>query len=65
MLGAEASSSLGELGVSEGATFFTRANTFTVGGSQLDGLLEEGIQGHRVYPTSRKTSHRALEGEKG
>lgn len=46
MLGAEASSSSGELGGSEGATLFTRANTFTVGGSQLDGLLEEQIQGH-------------------
>lgn len=54
MLAAEASSSSGDELVSGGAPRFTRANTLTVGGSQLDGLLEERTRGHRSHPTSRK-----------
>lgn len=50
MPGAGASSSSAEPGLSGGAPRFTRANTFTVGGSQLDGLLEEGTQGRRGHP---------------
>lgn len=45
MLGAEASSSSAEQGGSGGAPRFTRANTLTVAGSQLDGLLEERTRG--------------------
>lgn len=56
MLGSETSSSLGDEGASGGAARFTRANTLTVGGNQLDGLLEERTQGHRGHPTSRKTT---------
>lgn len=54
MLGSETSSSLGDEGASGGAARFTRANTLTVGGSQLDGLLEERMKGHRGQPTSTK-----------
>lgn len=53
MLGSETSSSLGD-GASGGAARFTRANTLTVGGNQLDGLLEERMQDHRGHPTSIK-----------
>ena len=54
VLGSETSSSLGDEGASGGAARFTRANTLTVGGNQLDGLLEERMQGHRGQPTSTK-----------
>lgn len=45
VLGSETSSSLGDEGASGGAARFTRANTLTVGGSQLDGLLEGKDEG--------------------
>lgn len=67
MLGAEASSSSAEQGGSGGAPRFTRANTLTVAGSQLDGLLEGKDAGgrgrRRGRPTSRKRPQepRALE----
>lgn len=65
MLGAEASSSSAEQGVSGGAPRFTRANTFTVGGSQLDGLLEERTQGRRGRRLQKETpGAQALEGER-
>lgn len=54
MLGAEALSSSGEEWVSGGAPHFIRANILTVGGSQLDGLLEERIQGHRSPHLQKK-----------
>lgn len=65
MLGAEASSSLGEQGASGGAPRFTRANTLTVGGSQLDGLLEERTPGHRGHPASRKGTQKSRALEEG
>lgn len=51
---AEASSSSGEQEVSGGAPHFTRANTLTVGGSQLDGLLEERTRSQVTPPPEKE-----------